>query len=55
MKNKFTRTRQHNILTKGTANSILRLRKGPILLATAQLTVENLSFKIYQFFKCPVS
>lgn len=28
MKNKFTWTRQHNILTKGTANSILRFKEG---------------------------
>lgn len=28
MENKFTWTRQHNILTKGTANSILRFKEG---------------------------
>lgn len=42
-----------HLLTKGTANRILRLKTGQILLKTAQLTHENLSFSTHQLFKCP--
>lgn len=42
-----------HLLTKGTANRILRLKTGQILLKTAQLTHENLSFSTHQVFKCP--